>query len=623
MGERSDHDLLDLIRAGDDSAYAELWSRHYDTAVRAAQECERGGGADDVATEALTRLLAAMCTERRPVAAFRPYVLRAVANLAQARRQQDGEVAGDVADLDRIVPASDPALEGTHRSVAVRAYQRLRPEYRHVLWYVDVEGLTPAEAARYLGKAPAAARSLASRAQADLRREFVQVQLGSGSSPSASKRTVEQLGGYVRGPLHPRDHHRVELTMVERSLRAGLVPLVLGTGQLTTEWLVETGPLAIGQVTAALGPAAAGTAIEAGEAAGPDVPDATDAAVMRAIALDAAAMTTTGPDAGDIGRSGPGGLGEAADRGVSYPGASEAGAPDAGDADADDTDQGARDGAVTTTGGWVPAVRAVGTGALASTTGDGAGVGFAGIDAVARLRGASDGPEDGPGGQPGGDGGELREGDGAPKRRTGRARYSAGATVPAAKTSGGRTGSRAGALVAAVGVAVTAIAATALAVGPWSSNQGTPGPAAFVGSTTGEERSGPAGPVTSSRTGPHGAVVSPTSTPTPDPVLLLDRDRDRRSGGTPEEDVPEAPPADPSSSTLDPTTPAPTSPRPSTSPSPTSRPTPSPTTTPRPTPTPTPTDTPDPTPTDDPSPDPSDTPTDDPSPTPTEEGSSP
>lgn len=240
----SDHELLDAVRAGDDDAYAELWSRHIDSAVRAARQFDHSGEAEDIAAEAFTRLLVAIRAGRGPTSAFRPYLLRTVTNIAQSSAGQRRQTAltDDDDVLDDVVPDVDPLLVEAEHGFAVSAYQNLRPAYREALWYVDVERLGLTEAARLLGTTPDALRSQAHRARSELRRGYLRAHVATIPPRPGCRRTVDRLPAYVRGELGDRARRQVdahleacaectvargELADVSSTLRAGLLPLLL------------------------------------------------------------------------------------------------------------------------------------------------------------------------------------------------------------------------------------------------------------------------------------------------------------------------------------------------------------------------------------------------------------
>ncbi|MFC7743650.1 RNA polymerase sigma factor [Nocardiopsis composta] len=67
--------------------------------------------------------------------------------------------------FDSGEPFVDPAVEGLERSLIARAFLSLRPDWQSVLWYTEIEGIKPAEAAGILGRDPNTVAALAYRAR--------------------------------------------------------------------------------------------------------------------------------------------------------------------------------------------------------------------------------------------------------------------------------------------------------------------------------------------------------------------------------------------------------------------------------------------------------------------------
>ncbi|WP_159793604.1 sigma-70 family RNA polymerase sigma factor [Puerhibacterium puerhi] len=240
-----DVDLVARLRDGDDGAYAELWRRHHEAGRRAASAITRTFDPDDVVQEAFTRVLAAVRRGGGPDGAFRPYLYAAVRNVVvdwgrAGRGVQLVEEPADGADPDAAF--DDAVLE---RTVTGAAFRRLRPEWQAVLWYTEVEGMPPREAAPLLGLSPNAAAALAYRARDALRTAWLQAHVNDDAAEDGCRWTVERLGAYQRRTLARREHDRVEdhlatcvtcsalvveLDGVAASLRGVLLPLVLGPG---------------------------------------------------------------------------------------------------------------------------------------------------------------------------------------------------------------------------------------------------------------------------------------------------------------------------------------------------------------------------------------------------------
>ncbi len=62
LADRTDADLIGATRAGDDQAYAELWTRHHPAALRQARALTRNDP-EDLVSEAFSRILAILRAE--------------------------------------------------------------------------------------------------------------------------------------------------------------------------------------------------------------------------------------------------------------------------------------------------------------------------------------------------------------------------------------------------------------------------------------------------------------------------------------------------------------------------------------------------------------------------------
>lgn len=238
----SDEALLAEFRAGHDRAFAELYARHYRTAVGVARHVVgRGPAVDDVVAESFTSLLTAVRRGRGPSSNVRSYLLTTVRNTAIGfLRAQQKAVPAEAEVVDR--PHHDPdALVGADDDRRVRrAFAELPARWRRVLWYVDVHDLPPAQVGPLLGVSPNAVSSLARRARERLRREYLQAhqdRVAPGCEDYAP-----HLARYVDETLAVPVHHRVDTHVREcvfctaavdqmrdlkRRMRAVLLPLGL------------------------------------------------------------------------------------------------------------------------------------------------------------------------------------------------------------------------------------------------------------------------------------------------------------------------------------------------------------------------------------------------------------
>ncbi|WP_454730010.1 sigma-70 family RNA polymerase sigma factor [Cellulosimicrobium protaetiae] len=249
----SDAELITAVREGDMSAYGVLYERHAAAARTVARQYVRStADADDVVSDGFARTLSVLQSGGGPDVTFRAYLFTVVRRLSYdlvngARRTQptDDERTFETA-FGPMASTEDPTLAGFERSTVARAYLDLPERWRAVLWYMEVENLSPADIAPILGLTANGVSALAYRAREGLRQAYLQQHLT--SVPAEECRTVNALlGSYVRGGLAKRETTRVEshldgcgecralvleLGDVSHGMRAVIAPLVLGVGAL-------------------------------------------------------------------------------------------------------------------------------------------------------------------------------------------------------------------------------------------------------------------------------------------------------------------------------------------------------------------------------------------------------
>lgn len=296
-----DEQLADAVRGGRSEAFAVLWERHADAGRSAARRLTATYDPDDLVQEAYLRVLGALQSGHGPTGPFRPYLYTTLRSVAASWARTPDPLP--VEDVPEVVDPRDLSTEVLERSVTVRAFRRLPERWQAVLWYTEVEGMEPREAAPLLGLSAGATAALSYRAREGLRREWLQAHVSTDSVAPECRWTVERLGDHARGTLSRAARDRVEehltgclscsilaeeLDDVASRLRIVLLPLVLGV------------PAAVDAATSAL---AATTAVP-GTTTGP------------------APGATTGPTAGTAGGGATGaasGAGAAA-AGVAAPG---------------------------------------------------------------------------------------------------------------------------------------------------------------------------------------------------------------------------------------------------------------------------------------------------------------
>ena len=266
--EHSDADLLAAVRAGDASAYAELWTRHQAAARRMAAQVAKSGDVDDLVSESYYRVLRVVKAGHGPHDAFRPYLFSTMRRFAidKARSYERRVTLTDqAADLEAepAPSAADVAALNAEQHAAWRAWASLPEASRAVLWHVVVERQTPAEIAPILGTSPNGVTLRARRAKERLRQAFLQQHLAA-TDDQECRETRRQLGPYIRDALSSRDRAAVdehlrqcerclaallEVDDVNNTLRTVIAPIILGGALAAGHYLSSAG--SVGHVAAA------------------------------------------------------------------------------------------------------------------------------------------------------------------------------------------------------------------------------------------------------------------------------------------------------------------------------------------------------------------------------------
>ncbi|WP_053387199.1 sigma-70 family RNA polymerase sigma factor [Leucobacter japonicus] len=246
---RSDAELLDATRAGDTSAFSVLWERHSRAGLVAARHLGNPSNADDVVSEAYLRIMELTLDGRGPRGSFRPYLYRTIQSIAvdHWRRPEDAAENLDVIpDLTEAGPWEDGAFD---RNAAARAFASLSERWQSVLWYTEVEGLPPREAAKLIGISPNGVSALAKRAREALQSAWVDEHINRELAEAACQSTLSHLQRYQRGKLTAALSREVEahldtcdacagaaaeLSGLNRQLALVLAGAVLGGGSVVT-----------------------------------------------------------------------------------------------------------------------------------------------------------------------------------------------------------------------------------------------------------------------------------------------------------------------------------------------------------------------------------------------------
>ncbi|MFF7585999.1 sigma-70 family RNA polymerase sigma factor [Kitasatospora purpeofusca] len=242
----SDAVLIARLRAGDDGVVGILFERHHRAALGYARSL---GGldhrAEDLASEAFVRTLAAVRAGSGPTDSWRPYLLTVVRNTAAAwatsdRRSFPTDDVQDWADEAEHALSPDQILAASaEHELIVAAFRSLPERWQSVLWHSVVEGLPAEKVAVLLGLSPSGVSSLAARAREGLRTAYLTAHLS--RAQSAECRAFSgRLAAQVRGSNQRRSKALVrhldecpdcrrcdeELQDVNRRLRLAAVAFV-------------------------------------------------------------------------------------------------------------------------------------------------------------------------------------------------------------------------------------------------------------------------------------------------------------------------------------------------------------------------------------------------------------
>ncbi|MBN0043074.1 sigma-70 family RNA polymerase sigma factor [Streptomyces actuosus] len=290
----SDVDLIQRMRAGDDTAYEELYRRHADAVRRYARTCCRDAHtADDLTAEVFARMLQAVRGGSGPEHAVRAYLLTSVRRVAahwlqSARREQlVDDFALFAASAARATEGADDtvglgadvhALHEAEQSMAMRAFRSLPERWQAVLWHTEVEDESPSEVAVLFGLDANGTRVLASRAREGLKQAYLQAHVSAAlTGDEACARYADQLGSYARRKLRTRAERglrkhlgecaRCRLAASQIEEVAGSIPAVVPVAVIG--WFGAAGyAKALGLVTGGAGAGAAGAAGAAAAASG-------------------------------------------------------------------------------------------------------------------------------------------------------------------------------------------------------------------------------------------------------------------------------------------------------------------------------------------------------------------
>lgn len=201
----ADHVLAASARRGVRAAFDELYRRHGLAAWRLALVVTRDASdATEAVANGFASTFAKSSDPELDVAgeSLRVALLRSTRRSAidvVSQRSPDSPPRSEALVLDAVEPRV---------AVIRRAFGELPERWRSVLWLVEVDGVTPAEAAQVIHVAPTAVTPLLERAHRGFQEQVLLIAIGA-SSPAPCRRTSDRLTDYRAGSLAEADEAQV------------------------------------------------------------------------------------------------------------------------------------------------------------------------------------------------------------------------------------------------------------------------------------------------------------------------------------------------------------------------------------------------------------------------------
>lgn len=256
---KGDPQLIAEVRAGNIGAFDELYRRHVGVGRSVAlAQADNVNDAEDIVAEAFAAVFTSLSAGKGPDEFFRAYLLTVVRRMAHVRNRQANRTAtGHNGELD-TVEAEDPIVSAFESTTVARAFKSLPERWQAVLWYMDVEQLKPAAAARHIGISANGCSSLLIRAREALRQAYLQHHIHlPENDPCAGY--ASQLGKYARNKLSRNASARLEshleqcakctailadLTDIQSAMRTAIFPLLTGLAAKEAErnGIIPAGP---------------------------------------------------------------------------------------------------------------------------------------------------------------------------------------------------------------------------------------------------------------------------------------------------------------------------------------------------------------------------------------------
>ena len=201
MDEKSDDELVRLVRGGGDDAFGVLWRRHYKFVLNVSYRYAKDP--DDIVSEAFLRTLHALRCGKGPVTGFRPYVLRAVRNIAVNLTRDAHSLAYDSETLELVGNEyNDEEDKRIDAELVMRAFAALPTKWQELIWLRDIQNIPPRILSEKKGVPVADISAMIYRAHEGLKQEWIRVHLAPcPQGRSECSHTLSKLPAYVRNKL--------------------------------------------------------------------------------------------------------------------------------------------------------------------------------------------------------------------------------------------------------------------------------------------------------------------------------------------------------------------------------------------------------------------------------------
>lgn len=209
--ERSDAELVDALRRGEEAALVELWRRHHSATVRISARLVGNADAEDLAQEAFLAMHRAVQRGGGPTIGVRAYLYTIARNIGVRSLRRHAPVAASVPidELEGFL-GEDPFEQHAEHAVIFDSFRGLPPRWQEVLWYFEVEGMGAADVAELLGLTAGGASQLAFRAREGLRQAWIEGHIERISAREECAWVLGRMGAYVRDRATRPVERRIE-----------------------------------------------------------------------------------------------------------------------------------------------------------------------------------------------------------------------------------------------------------------------------------------------------------------------------------------------------------------------------------------------------------------------------